>query len=125
MKIKLEPIVYPGHALVVAMYIMRSFKNASSALASIPDLHFPECVGSSEVHGAGDGAYAGAKVIRQLQQDHSKAGILQSILWSQEEWCRRVGPKTGNHEDHFEPGKEQAERLENLFRTMVYQWDWT
>lgn len=113
---------YPGHALLVALYIMRAYPSAKLALAETTH-GWPDCVGCIDVPGAGDGAYAGSRLIRKIQKE--PAALDAHITWSREEWKGRVGPKTGNHEYSYEPGQLQADSLEELFRAAVAHWDWS
>lgn len=121
-------VVYPGHGIVVALFIMRAFPCASAALQK-SEHGWPECVGASDVPGAGDGAYAGADLIRRLQaaikNPDSVDTIDSCIALALSEWRRRVGPGTGNHEDQYTPGVAQAEQLLPLFRQSVDSWDWS
>lgn len=115
--------VYPGHALVLALYAIRAFPSARFALATCKDHHFSELVGSILVPGAGDGAYAADHLLRKIRETPAK--LEEHLEWAREEWVRRVGPGTGNHEKSYEPGVQQAKELEELFRAAVSNWDWT
>lgn len=113
-----EHAVYPGHALVVAYVIMHVFPDVDSALEDTKH-GWSAAVGNGTVPGAGDGAYAGAAVIEMLRQGHTPE---EAAEWAQEEWRRRVGPGSGNHERMFQPGVEQAERFIDKFVSKARTW---
>jgi len=111
--------VYPGHALVVAYVIMHVFEDAEAALAPSPHGTWCQAVGHHTVPGAGDGAHAGALAIAKLRDGSSPREVVQ---WARQEWRRRVGPGTGNHEETYEPGQRQADEFEARFLEKVRVW---
>lgn len=112
-----ERAVYPGHGMVVAMYIMDAFQCAEDALS--PSKHgWPEAVGSGAVPGAGDGAYRGVDVIRALM-----AGVSPEVCIERadEAWRHGVGP--GNlGEDVYQKGQQQADRYRAAFVEQATAW---
>ena len=113
-----ERPVYPGHGLVVALFIMKAFESPAAALARTR-YGWSECVGSSDVPGAGDGAYAGARIVRMLADGRTADAC---VAEANRGWRGLVGPGTGNLEDAFVPGQEQADRFEQRFREMSETW---
>lgn len=114
--------VYPGHPLVLALYAMREYPSARAALA--PTEHgWPALVGNSAIPGAGDGAHAAARLLRQMWENRVPHQTAHQVAHGM--WTGMVGPRSGNHEDAYEPGVKQAEELHDLFVETARNWDWS
>jgi len=118
---RLPHAVYPGHPLVVALYAMREYPSAREALART-EHGWPEMVGNSAIPGAGDGAHAGARLLRGIWENRVPIQTAHQVAHGI--WAAMVGPGSGNHEAKYEPGLKQAEELRELFEETAREWDW-
>jgi hypothetical protein len=111
--------IYPGHPLMIALFIFRSYPSASKALA--PTQHNTyDALGCCEVPGAGDACHTACRMVKMIRD--GDLSIEDAPEWANEAWKRFVnGPNFGNHQ---QPGLEQAARFREKFLEMANEWDW-
>jgi len=104
----------------MACYAMMSFNSAEKALEST-DEGWAALVGSADVPGAGDCAYAAADVLRKIAQG---CEVDEAIGWADGWWERCITGQSPSYDDVLQPGLNQAIAMKPKFRELVAAWDW-
>lgn len=93
--------VYPGHPIVTAYMISKSFSSFEEA--SAPTCHgFPRALGDTRIHGAGSSVYAGLRVLQKLRDGEAMDSIVAHAadIWR--------GETRAHSQEHREDGERQA-----------------
>lgn len=107
--------VYPGHPLVVATVIMKTYPDFQSANKPT-GLGFGEAVGDNNVPGAG--CHVGA-AMRVLQLGSEGCSVDEIVRWAREYWEEG---QAGGHTKYVGSGVAQARAIEPHFRELAAQW---
>ena len=115
----MTPPEYPGHALTVALTIMKAFPNLQAAREKT-DLHWAAALGHEDVQGARDGVLSALQFLERVMRDRTQ--MEAHIQWSHLEWRSRVGPGSGHPEQTLEKGLHEAKTLEGPFHEAFRLW---
>jgi hypothetical protein len=107
--------VYPGHPLVLATVIMRTFPDFATANAPTP-YGWPLALGDCRIPGAGDHVYA---AMRCLQIGADGGSIDEMVAYARAYWTEG---EAGGHTKNVEAGVAQAQAIEPKFRELAAAW---
>ena len=110
-----EDYVYPGHPLVIGLYIMEAFPDIEDAMSEDgPNAMFKKALQSSTVPGAG-GAVSSALNVLQLMKDNILS-VEKGIELTRKSWASQSFPA------NVEDGQLQADRFESIYVEKAKQW---
>jgi hypothetical protein len=107
--------VYPGHPVTLACYALISAPTIAEALVPAGPTAVT-LVSAKSVMGAQDAIQAAAAMLGRLQRGES---IDAALKWSNEWWARCIRQHKPAFDKRLEPGLEQAQRMEPLFRELA------
>ncbi|MHD0644450.1 hypothetical protein ACYPKM_02285 [Pseudomonas aeruginosa] len=110
-----QPIVYPGHPLVLAYLVMRAFSSFSVANGKEPGSDYHRALTSS-IPGAGDHMHA---AVRALALGDSGNSIDDMVAFAYDYWNRG---NAGGHTGNVSAGITQAVAIESAFRELAATW---
>jgi hypothetical protein len=107
--------VYPGHPIALACYTLIAAPTIAEAL--VPAGPTTVTLASAKtVTGAQDAIHSTAAMLGRLQRGES---IDAAIKWSNEWWARCIRQHKPAFDKRLEPGLQQAQQMEPLFRELV------
>jgi len=107
--------VYPGHPVTLACYALIAAPTIAEALVPAGPTAVT-LVSAKTVTGAQDAMHSTASMLGRLQRGES---IDTALKWSNEWWARCIRQHKPAFDKRLEPGLEQAQRMEPLFRELV------
>ncbi len=113
----MQTLVYPGHAVAVALQIMNAFPNLDAANKRDDD-EFPAALNHPEVTGAATEVFSALQLLTWAR-DYGVSPE-QFIQRANETWT--ASRMKGDHADALEPGQQQADDLRDAFIAKYSQW---
>jgi hypothetical protein len=107
--------VYPGHPVALACYALISAPTIAEALVPAGPTAVT-LVSAKTVMAAQDAIQSTAAMLGRLQRGES---IDAALKWSNEWWARCIRQHKPAFDKRLEPGLEQAQQMEPLFRELV------
>jgi hypothetical protein len=107
--------VYPGHPIALACYALIGGPTIADALVpSGPTGH--TLATAKTVAASAESVQATASMLGRLQRGES---LDTAVKWSNDQWARAIRGHKPAFDARLEPGIEQAQRMEPLFRELV------
>lgn len=107
--------VYPGHPVALACYALINAATIADAL--VPSGPNSVTLASAKtVTGAHDAIQATAAMLGRL---HRGEALEAAVKWAGDWWARSIRAHKPAFDKRLEPGLEQAQRMEPLFRELV------
>lgn len=107
--------VHPGHPLVIASAIIRSFDSFAASVASNAQGH-SEALSDARIPGTGDHV---CDAIETLKMGFEGASADDMISFAREQWARG---QAGGHVSKVAPGQEQADLIAPWFKARAVKW---
>lgn len=107
--------VHPGHPLVIACAIIRTFESYKASVAKT-NLGHAEAISDGRIPGTGDHV---SDAMKMLLMGHSGASADEMVLFARNQW---INGSAGGHIQKVAPGQEQADLVEPYFRAQVARW---
>lgn len=111
------PFVYPGHPLVIATCILRTFDSFAEASARSGNHSYPEALTHSAIPGAGGEVYQALDFLKRILE--GRLDPKEALSFASERWKQNGA---GGHTEAVEPGIAQAAKLEEVFLTLLQKW---